>query len=474
MEVAPDAMVCVNAKGKIILVNKQTEILFGYKRDQVVGQNIEILIPKRYAKGHVAHRDAYVADPHVRPMGVGRELWALRADNSEFPVEISLSPITDDASIVAASIRDVSERLKAETKFRGLLDSTPDGMIIVDETGTITLVNAQAEQMFGHKREDMIGEKIEILIPNRYTPQHRGHREGFFAAPKNRSMGSGVELFAKRANGDEFPVEISLSPIETEDGRLVAAAVRDVTERKAAEAESQAAQEQAAKLAQLQELDQFRTRFINAAAHELNTPLTPIAATLKVLSITKDPAAQSSSMEILERSFKRLSQLVSDLLDAARFQSGNLKLTKANVDASKMLHETVSEFGAIASEQGVELITDIPDGLVVNCDRTRVMQVAYNLLSNALKFTAKGSVTVSAGADESFWFEVKDTGLGMDEEQLARLFEPFSRVHNTEIPGTGLGLYISQGFIETHGGRITATSDGPGTGATFRVSLPRD
>lgn len=469
MDVAPDAMICANKDGDIVLANQQTEALFGHRKEDLVGKKIELLIPKRYGKKHVGHRDAYMGDPHVRPMGVGRELWALRADGTEFPVEISLSPITEDQSIVAASIRDVSDRIKAEKKFRGLLDSAPDAVIIVDDTGEITLVNAQAESLFGHERETMLGKTIEFLIPERYRSKHVGHRDGFFGAPKARSMGSGISLFALRADGTEFPVEISLSPIETEDGRLVAAAVRDVTERKEAEARAAENREQERQLEQLREQDAFRTRFINAAAHELNTPLTPMAATMHVLRKTEDPAVVASSLDILERSFGRLTNLVRDLLEAARFQSGNLEIKPKPVDIAETLAEVLVDFHAAAEENGIHLEAKLEPTEIL-CDEKRVAQVAYNLLSNALKFTKTDGHIQFATTEDGFL--VKDDGIGMSQAQLEKMFQPFSRVHDLKIPGTGLGLYISQGFMEAHGGKITVESAGEGQGTTFRVHFP--
>ncbi|GLW30953.1 hypothetical protein Areg01_38930 [Actinoplanes regularis] len=243
LEAAPDAIVGVSTDGRIVLVNAQAERLFGYDRSELLGQTMELLVPEEARFLHPHYREQYLVDPQPRPMGAGVRLAARRKDGSEFPAEISLSAIgAGDSRLVAAVVRDVTDRAGAEAKFRGLLEAAPDAIVGVDEDGRIALINVQAERMFGYDRRELLGRPMEVLVPAAARERHPHHRSRYLSDPVPRPMGAGMELAARRRDGSEFPAEISLSAIDTEDGTLVSAAIRDVSERRrAAEARNRLA-----------------------------------------------------------------------------------------------------------------------------------------------------------------------------------------------------------------------------------------
>lgn len=236
IEAAPDAIVIANQEGSIVLVNAQAERLFGYKRAELLDESLEILVPERMRGKHRFHRADYMSAPVSRPMEAGLQLYGLRKDGTEFPAEISLSPIeTPSGWLIASAIRDVTDRYRAKQRILTLLDSAPDAMVVVGEDGHIVLVNTQTEKLFGYNRAELLNQPVEALIPERFWAGHRNHRAKYGAHPQVRPMGAGLELFGVRKDGTEFPVEISLSPQHTEDGVLVSATIRDVTQRKRVE-----------------------------------------------------------------------------------------------------------------------------------------------------------------------------------------------------------------------------------------------
>ncbi|MDX1755516.1 MAG: PAS domain S-box protein [Marinobacter sp.] len=236
VEYAPNAIVLIDSDGKILLVNAQTEALFGYSRQELIGETVEVLVPQRFRSAHPDYRKMFFDQPVKRAMGAGRDLYGLRKDASEFPIEIGLNPIPEKGGMLAlASIIDITERKREEERFRQVIESAPNAMILVGGEGQITLINSQAESLFGYARSELIGQPIEMLVPHRFRDAHPGHRASFFANPTRRAMGAGRDLYGLRKDGSEFPVEIGLNPIPSPDEPLALASVIDITERKRAE-----------------------------------------------------------------------------------------------------------------------------------------------------------------------------------------------------------------------------------------------
>lgn len=381
---------------------------------------------------------------------------------------------------VSRAIAEVAERKRAEERFRRLVEGAPDGVLIVDAEGRIVLVNAQTEALFGLARHELVARRVEDLLPARFQSTCAGDRAMFFADRQVRPTVWGRELIALRGDGSEFPIEMRIAALEVEEGLLLSISVRDITDRKRAEEERLTSVARLKEIERLRDLDRFKSQFLNTAAHELGTPLTPILLQLHMLksgyvgALSPD---QARAIGILDRNVERLGQIVQDLLDVARLQSGRLKVSLGAADLHRMLLEAVESFHDQARRAGVALEAQVEAGLAVEADARRLSQVMFNLISNALKFTPPGGRVVVAAARDGHEVEVRvtDTGSGLKPEDIPRLFQPFSQVHDPmqlTVPGTGLGLFISKGIVDLHGGRMWCESPGPGRGTTFSFTVP--
>ncbi|OZG70164.1 chemotaxis protein [Hahella sp. CCB-MM4] len=236
VEYAPNAIVLIEKSGEIVLINAQTETQFGYSREELIGQRVEMLVPQRFRSEHPNHRHGFFSNPSRRSMGAGRDLYGLRKDGIEFPIEIGLNPIRANGEYLAlASIIDITERTRAEKRFRQVLEAVPNSIVQVNRGGTIMMVNSQAEKLFGYTRDELIGQPLDLLIPERFRSHHGSYLASYFNNPQTRMMGSGRELYGRRRDGSEVPVEIGLSTIESVDGLLVLASILDISLRKRAE-----------------------------------------------------------------------------------------------------------------------------------------------------------------------------------------------------------------------------------------------
>jgi PAS domain S-box-containing protein len=461
VESTPTGVLMVDRSGAVVLVNREVERLFGYERSELLGQPIEVLIPHRFREHHPDYRQSFYAQPQTRTMGAGRDLFGLRKDGAEFPVEIGLNPIeTEEGLFVLASVVDISARRRIEARFRVAVESSPNGIVMVDRSGRIVLVNQETERLFGYGREELVGQPIEILVPDQIHDRHPALREAFSHSPERRAMGAGRDLFGRHKSGAEMPVEIGLNPIDTDEGLFVLATVVDISARKKAEADIRRSNE---------ELE----RFAYVASHDLQEPLRTVASYVQLLERRYANQFDADGKEFLGYvvdGAKRMQRLISDLLALSRVGTRGAPL--ARVSADTVLDAAIANLQVtLAGAQAAITRGPLPDILA---DPVQLEQLFTNLIGNAVKFhgAQAPSVRVSAERQGAEWvFKVEDRGIGIDPQYFERIFVIFQRLHpREEYPGTGIGLAICKKIVERHGGRIWVESE-PGHGTKFFFTL---
>jgi PAS domain S-box-containing protein len=585
LEAAPDAMVCVDSDGRIVLVNAQAERLFGYPRDELAGQLVEILVPDAVKAGHLGLRVGYAADPQRRPMAAGLELSGRRRDGTTFPAEIALSSfdtgqgvcvsaairdatqsrqaaraqawlasiiecahdavisvdlngrimtwnpgaerlwgytaaeiigrhsdvlllaeqeddvhkrhialvqserteeyqaerVRKDGTVITVMVtlasiadetgriiglsgivRDISAQQRADARFRGLLEAAPDAMVCVDSDGRIVLVNAQAERLFGYPRDELAGQLVEILVPDGIQAGHAGLRAGYAADPQPRQLGAGLELSGRRREGTTFPAEISLSALDTGQGILVSAAIRDASQQRQI-------------LDDLRRTNQNLQQLGYSIAHDLRTPLRSLAGfSAALIEDYADVLGEDGRnyAQRIEAASRHIGQVLDDLMHLSLLARAEMSLEPVDLGA---------EAAAIAIDLQREdparsVRFTIPPQAWALADPALIREALRHLLGNAWKFTAgRDGAAIEFGmapdADARVRCYVRDNGAGFDPAYVDKLFTPFQRLHSTaEFPGTGIGLACVREIVDRHNGRAWAEGT-VGEGATFSFTL---
>jgi PAS domain S-box-containing protein len=368
----------------------------------MVGQAVERLVPERFRAGHAGYRQAYLADPVSRPMGAGRELFGLRKDGTEFPVEIGLALIDSrDETLILSSIVNLTQRKRLEHRFRQAVESAPNAIVMVNESGTIVMVNAQTELSFGYTRTEMLGQTVEMLMPERFRAGHAGFRQAYLADPVSRPMGAGRELFGLRKDGTEFPVEIGLALIDSHEETLILSSIVDITERKNASDK-------------LKEALNEKEMLLKEVYHRVKNNLQVVSS---LINLQAGNVNNEETAELLKQSADRIKAMA--LLHEKLYHSKDLARIDFNDYIRSLVDHLLFGYGThsdkITLKMNIDKVflgvdTAIPCGLIIN-----------ELLSNALKHAFPGDrlgeIGINFTRDQSeYILTIADNGVGLPSE----------------------------------------------------------
>jgi PAS domain S-box-containing protein len=497
LEASPLAIIAIDLQGRVKLWNRAAERLLGWSEDQVLNRPFP-LAPELHTgleEIQLQTKDGLGVDADVRVAewkdaeGIVQGKLIIAADTSgRHEMERELADLIDQEQ---AARREA----QSERRFRELLEAAPDAILEVDREGHIILLNRVTEKMFGYPREELIGKTVEFLIPHDIRMAHTRHRSHYWDHPQTRAMGTGLFLEGERKDGTRFPVEISLSPVYTDDSFRVTAIIRDITERKQAEDRLHAIQEQYTRdLAatnreleernrQIERANRLKSEFLASMSHELRTPLHTIIGFSELLAEELEGPLNDKQQRFVNHIHKdsmHLLELINDVLDLSKIEAGRLELRREVFAAAGAVEEVLGSIRPQAEAKGLRVVTKFAEMPAMFADRVRFKQILLNLLSNAVKFTPEGGrIEVTASEEGGIAeFSVADTGIGIAAEEQKSVFDKFYQVGHTTKgvrEGTGLGLAITQRLVEEHGGSIKVSSElGKGSCFTFRIPLQEE
>ncbi len=482
------AIIATDADGLITVFNTGAQNLLGYSAVEMIGrQNPGIFhrIDEVIARGAELTRelghsvDGFEVFVAYAKLGrFDRREWTyIRRDGSQFPVNLVITAVRNTAGEITGFLglaEDITDRKKSEERFRAMVEAAPTAMLVVNAAGDIVRINRQVEELFGYRRQELIGQSVEVLMPARFRAEQPALREKFFRNSIPRDMEAGLELFAVRKDGSEFPVKIGLSPIESAEGRAVICGILDVTDQKRTLDAIQLAREAA------EAANRAKSSFLANMSHEIRTPMNGIIGMTQLLSHTDLQLHQRDYLATVEESAHILLRLLNDILDFSKIEAGKLELEYRDFCLSDCISRAAHMQQLRAGEKGLEIACriapEIPDHLCG--DSGRLQQVLVNLLSNAVKFTDAGEVFLNVNVESitadnvGLHFSVSDTGIGIPADKQSRIFRPFEQAENSttrRFGGTGLGLTISGQLVEMMRGRIWVESEF-GCGSTFHFT----
>jgi two-component system, LuxR family, sensor kinase FixL len=481
LEAAVDAIITIDEHGIIESWNQAATRMFGFPEEEALGQNVKILMPEPCRSEHDSHIAGYRATGQKRIIGIGREVRARRKDGSTFPVHLAVSELRlGNRRLFTGIARDITELQSAiqrlhdsEARTRAILETAVDAIITIDETGAIESLNPAAERLFGYAADELTGRNVKLLMPSPYREEHDAYLGNYLGSGTKKIIGIGREVLGLRKDGTTFPIELAVSEVRLGGRRFFTGMVRDISERKRAEAQLRESNVELAR--SNQELDDFAY----IASHDLKEPLRGIHnySTFLIEDFAdRLGEAGRSKLETLKRLAQRMETLIDSLLEFSRV--GRLEFAMQPTDLNPVLAEALEALRVSLEESKVQV--RVPRPLpVLECDRVRAGEVFHNLVSNAIKYNDKEEKWVEIGwvegdpaAGRPPVFHVRDNGIGIRSRHRESIFRIFKRLHAREHfgGGTGAGLTIVKKIVERHGGRIWLESV-YGEGSTFHFTL---